>query len=68
MSLVTLVSGDAHGVVKYNSSGTMQWYQNYYNDLNPSDGATGRAVCVDADDNVYVTGSTERFFQSPFSL
>ena len=52
----------ATGVVKYNSSGTMQWYRNYINELYPSTGGTGRAVCVDADDNVYVVSVTNRFF------
>jgi len=41
--------------VKYNSSGTKQWTQQFGTSL----GDFGRGVAVDSWDNIYVTGETK---------
>lgn len=45
--------------VKYNSQGEQQWIQNYIAEEN--NGAFARAIYVDAEGNVYVTGETAVF-------
>ncbi|MBL7138422.1 MAG: SBBP repeat-containing protein [Bacteroidales bacterium] len=58
-----LVTGFDYATVKYNSSGVQQWVQRYNgNDSYPGDDFPNDLV-LDADGNVYVTGSSYKWIQ-----
>ncbi|MBV6462576.1 MAG: hypothetical protein HJHJAOHD_02752 [Flavobacteriales bacterium] len=65
----TSTEGTNYVTIQYNSSGTQQWVKTFNGEGNAAD--TARAIAVDANNNVYITGSsfngsTEDFYTTKY--
>ncbi|WKZ75374.1 MAG: S8 family serine peptidase [Vicingaceae bacterium] len=65
----TSTEGTNYVTIQYNSSGTQQWVKTFNGEGNAAD--TARAIAIDANDNIYITGSsfngsTEDFYTTKY--